>query len=582
MRPATGWSHTAVPDRWLARWPGFSGTVWYRMDLSPACQGNDDVTLFIERMNMAGAVWVNDTLLWRDVQLTEPLSRSWNMPRYWHIPRTMLHLQHNTLWIQIIGLAFHEPELGRVRVGNGAQIDDIYKRSVWSNRHMLTINLVVSGVIGVICLLIWSLRRREKAFGWYGLSNILWVIFGYNALATSAWPFANSLQVTVFNNIAFVLYTTSFCLFTWRFGQCQYPKIEKALWKMAAAAILLLLFAPVAMKPAVAAVSGTVYVLTFLLVCIAFQFHAWKVRRMEDILLAVTLLVFLGIALHSVLFTLQVIESDALYLALSGLAGMVYISLMLAWIFVRNIKKIEMAAEELKITVEETSTQLRNTLEREHTLELQNVRLKERLQIARDLHDGFGSSLVRSITLVEHTQEALERKHYLSILKSVRDDLRQVIDNSANAVQQVSDTPAQWIAPIRHRFTRIFEELSIRSSWTVPERWSQRWTHSHLMDLTRFVEEGLTNVIKHSQATRVDVVLEIGNNDSVETLSVVVRDNGTGFDVSRLNDPAVGFGTHSMRARIERLGGTLDISASPSGTVLRALFHYPVSLPSTV
>lgn len=552
------------------------------MDLSAACHDSDDVALFIERMNMTGTVWVNDTLLWRDIQLTEPLSRSWNMPRYWHIPRTMLHLQHNTLWIQVIGLSFHQPELGRVRVGNDALIDAIFTRSAWSNRHMLTINLVVSGVIGAICLLIWSLRRREKAFGWYGLSNILWVIFGYNTVATSAWPFVNSLQVTVFNNIAFVLYTTSFCMFTWRFGQCKYPKIEKALWTMTALAILLLLFAPVAMKPAVLSVSGTVYMLVFLLVCIAFQFHAWKVRRMENILLAVTLLVFLGIALHSTLLIMRVIDSDGLYIAFSGFAGMMFISLMLAWIFVRNIKKIEMAAEELKITVEETSSQLRNTLEREHTLELQNVRLKERLQIARDLHDGFGSSLVRSITLVEQTQEALERKHYLSILKSVRDDLRQVIDNSANAVQQASDTPAQWIAPIRHRFTRIFEELSIRSSWAVPERWLQRWTHSHLMDLTRFVEEGLTNVIKHSQATRVDVVLEISNNDSVETLSVVVRDNGIGFDVSRLDDPTVGFGTHSMRARIERLGGTLEISASPSGTVLRALFHYPVSSPAKV
>jgi signal transduction histidine kinase len=82
----------------------------------------------------------------------------------------------------------------------------------------------------------------------------------------------------------------------------------------------------------------------------------------------------------------------------------------------------------------------------------------------------------------------------------------------------------------------------------------------------RIIQEGLTNVAKHSGATAADVRL-------IETdglLEVAVRDNGRGFEASA---PRSGFGLTGMRERVELLGGTVAVESSPAGlgTLVRAL-----------
>jgi hypothetical protein len=78
------WHNVTLPDHWLDRWPGYSGAVWYRIDWQRGCAHPhatpaDPVALALHSMVMAGEVFVNGDLLWRDRHLAEPLSRSWNM-----------------------------------------------------------------------------------------------------------------------------------------------------------------------------------------------------------------------------------------------------------------------------------------------------------------------------------------------------------------------------------------------------------------------------------------------------------------------------------------------------------------------
>ena len=84
----------------------------------------------------------------------------------------------------------------------------------------------------------------------------------------------------------------------------------------------------------------------------------------------------------------------------------------------------------------------------------------------------------------------------------------------------------------------------------------------------RIVQEGLTNVGKHSGAHRAEVrVIEADGR-----LDVAVRDDGRGFEPSA---PRAGFGLTGMRERVEMLGGTLTLESSPAG--LGTLVH--ASLP---
>ncbi len=93
-RPAEGWINVHLPDVWTQRWPepttGALAAAWYRIEWQPRCERRDaDAGLLgfaLESITMAGAVYLNDELLWRDVSLAEPLSLGWNQPRGWPLP----------------------------------------------------------------------------------------------------------------------------------------------------------------------------------------------------------------------------------------------------------------------------------------------------------------------------------------------------------------------------------------------------------------------------------------------------------------------------------------------------------------
>ena len=79
----------------------------------------------------------------------------------------------------------------------------------------------------------------------------------------------------------------------------------------------------------------------------------------------------------------------------------------------------------------------------------------------------------------------------------------------------------------------------------------------------RLVQEALTNVTKHAQASNVRVTVSSTEGD----LSVQVQDDGVGFDV---DSTTVGFGLAGVRERVYLAGGTLELESGKDGTLLRA------------
>ena len=80
----------------------------------------------------------------------------------------------------------------------------------------------------------------------------------------------------------------------------------------------------------------------------------------------------------------------------------------------------------------------------------------------------------------------------------------------------------------------------------------------------RITQEALTNAQKHGGATVVEVAIEEAETE----VSLLVRDNGSGFDV---RSRSAGFGLIGMRERAQLLGGSLDVRSTPgAGTEVRA------------
>jgi signal transduction histidine kinase len=83
--------------------------------------------------------------------------------------------------------------------------------------------------------------------------------------------------------------------------------------------------------------------------------------------------------------------------------------------------------------------------------------------------------------------------------------------------------------------------------------------------LYRVAQEALNNALKHGRPTSVEVTI-LSEDGRVE---LSVHDNGSGFDVAQLPDEG-GLGLISMRERMERIGGELEVHSAPGrGTVVR-------------
>ena len=383
---------------------------------------------------------------------------------------------------------------------------------------------------------------------------------------TDPWPFASTQAFARGNLLIFIAFTYTFCIFALRFADLSLKKLERTLTGLCSLCAVFALTVPEAQM----ALSQAIWLLMFCLcalVCLLFPLRALQTRTPAHIIFSLCFVLYLAIGVHDLLLLTKALDHNLTLIPYTTLMSMLVIAWLLGRQIVKNMRHIERFNHELSLTVTQACDDLSQTLEREHHLALSHSRLQERLRISQDLHDGLGGSLVRSIALVEQSSSPLPNAQVLSMLKLMRDDLRQMIDTGTSAAIQVPETPVQWLAPLRHRFARLFEELDIQVKWSLPTYWAHAPSPIQCLTLTRVLEEALTNVVKHSRASQVEVRLEIP--DSRE-LQLQIEDNGTGFDLDSTQINSMGVGMRSMLARLERLQGTLVIQSRPGRTELRA------------
>lgn len=566
-RPLDGWETVSLPDIWSRRWRGHDGWVWYRIDWTPGCAGPiadaELLGLSLDAIRMTGEIHLNDTLLWRDTVQPSREPLGWNLPRWWMLPRADLRDGTNTLWVRVAGHSAFTPGLGRLEIGTAADTQAVYARSTWRQRTIHYLSLGLSAAAAVIFLTVWLLRPAERAFGWYGLMSLCWVLYLSTILAADTWPFGNMLAHSRLNNIAFVLYAMSFCIFTWRFGGQELPRLERALKWLTLAGIAITLLLP----RLAAEIVWLLFAVIVLLNCLQFPFHAWRTRQLQHLLMAACWLSFLAAGVHGLAQVLDGRQASSSLTPLTSLAATLFVAVLLGWRLASGMRRIQHFNHELQARIDHARTELADALEREHTQALAHAKLQERMHIVHDLHDGLGGSLVRSLALVERAQQPLSNARMLSLLKVMRDDLRQIIDHGSSAGATVPATPTQWIAPLRHRFTALFDELDIASQWQVDEQWCVPPSAVQCLGLIRLVEETLSNVIKHSRARHVRITLAQPEHGM---LRLTIQDDGIGFDPAAVRSAGLSVGMRSMAMRIERLGGKLEVASGPDGTTVGA------------
>ncbi|HET9033860.1 MAG TPA: 7TM diverse intracellular signaling domain-containing protein [Dokdonella sp.] len=562
--PTSGWVDVTLPDVWSKRWPDYDGVVWYRLSWDQPTP-LDNVAFYLEYLTFAGEIWVNGALVARDASLVEPLTRMWNVPRYWRLPPPLIKSGQNTILVRVSGLAQYGPGLGPVLVGDASALEARFKAEQWLRNTINLIGLAISLTVGLFFLAVWLMRRREVAFGWYAAGRFAWLPVAWNTVATSPWPFTTTDAYQNLTEIAVPVSIGCWAMFVLRFCDRRWPRREKGMWAILLLSALWIILAPHEGKLAARNLANALSVLVVVIVDIAFLWFAWRGGRPDQKFLSLCSAAVIGAGVHDVLGVAGIIDETANWVPLTSMVGVIGASMVLAWNFVSNLRRIEGFNVELQQNVDQARGELADTLLRQHKLELAHARLGERVSLAHDLHDGLGGMLIGNITALEHGPESVSSRKMLDALRELRDDLRLIID-TASAQHYGENSLGELLAPLRHRMSRMFEAYDIHLRWHTDRLDDVYLTNTQSLDLMRIVQEALTNVLKHAQAKRVEVELRNSN----EAMILEIRDDGRGLSET---DPAQGTGMHSMQARARRLSATLSIASKDGGTLVR--LHRP-------
>lgn len=208
-------------------------------------------------------------------------------------------------------------------------------------------------------------------------------------------------------------------------------------------------------------------------------------------------------------------------------------------------------------------------LEQQHAVE------RERARIGKDMHDHIGATLTQvgllgEMTLRDAGKTEETKRHAGKICATAR-ELGQALDEIVWALNPKNDTVHRlgaYFASYAEEFCHMAGiQCAVEVSPGLPDDpISAEWRHQ----VFSTAKEALNNVVKHSQATEVEVRFLL-RSPQVE---ISIQDNGKGFDASA--DPAFGNGVQNMKKRIEDMGGVFAIQSQPGkGTRL----SFVVSLP---
>jgi signal transduction histidine kinase len=185
----------------------------------------------------------------------------------------------------------------------------------------------------------------------------------------------------------------------------------------------------------------------------------------------------------------------------------------------------------------------------------------ERARLARELHDETGqalTSILLGLKPLERTAESAEARTALEsvrelVISTLQDVRRLAVELRPSALDDFGLVPAV------ERLTETFREQSGLRVDLETQLGEERLPSEAETTLYRVIQEALTNVVKHSAAKRVSILLQRKNSAVV----AVVEDDGAGFDPSDTRADAIGLS--GMRERVSLAGGRLQVESSPGG-----------------
>ena len=197
---------------------------------------------------------------------------------------------------------------------------------------------------------------------------------------------------------------------------------------------------------------------------------------------------------------------------------------------------------------------------REYALLIEDrAMLQERNRIAREIHDSLGHSL--TALNIQLANALLYLRSNLSRSETFIVDAKKMGSHALQEVRQSVSTlrsdPLQGKL-LNRAILDLVEDLKYRTEivFNYENQIELDLPQEIMTAIYRIVQEALTNMSKHSQATAVNISLKLVSG----ILRVTIQDNGMGFDPQ---ENTTGFGLKGMSERATSLGGKLSLTSMP-------------------
>jgi signal transduction histidine kinase len=196
------------------------------------------------------------------------------------------------------------------------------------------------------------------------------------------------------------------------------------------------------------------------------------------------------------------------------------------------------------------------------------VQEEERTRIARELHDDLGQSLT---ALKMDIGGLMAMSPSAAASEPLRHRIMSTLDETVTAVQRISSELRPSVlddlglaAAIEAEAMRFEQRTGIECELSLPQHDDLHVGSSAVTAIYRIVQEALTNVARHADATRVEVRLR----QRPEELLLEIRDDGRGITAKEIGDPH-SLGLIGIRERAGLAGGTVHFEGvAGRGTIV--------------
>jgi len=224
--------------------------------------------------------------------------------------------------------------------------------------------------------------------------------------------------------------------------------------------------------------------------------------------------------------------------------------------FARRREQAEQRLRHSEVQMHERIAELDRHHQQLSDQRLEQVTERERKRIAGDLHDDLGAKL---LTIV-HTSD---NERISSLAREALEEMRLSVRGLTGRPVQLLDAIGDWRAEVVSRLA----QSNIEADWvSLTEDVAHTLPARAYVQTTRIIRESISNVIKHSGATRCVVRCALADGD----FQLVIQDNGKGVPTEKDGRLDRGHGMASMKSRAKQMQGQCLVESGPGwGTLIR-------------